>query len=463
MMKKFFFVFILISLGLVSCNDKDNNPVVVKSIDCEESEISLYPYENKEVTITISPENAEDKDYGWEIIDPNIASVEGNVFTGKMPGETWAIVFNTLRPEIRDSLKITIMEIPKKSVNFDDENICYEGRVEIGSEAVSYLYPGSSIITEFTGTSINGKFNAVKDVYYWVEVDDQKPYKLCVRKKTNYIENSGTNPGTFWLAQNLKPGNHTLRITLCSEGIYKNPKFYGFEIDENAELMKPAEKTVKFEFIGNSITCGYGTEVTNRAAFNDSTSNFCHGFAYLVSKEFNAQLMVVARSGIGVYRNYGDAETASEYGCLPDNYEKTWLQNTKNWDFTKYTPDVIFINLGTNDTWDLDNTSVKESTFNDEKYEANYKSLLDKIFSHYSNNPKVVLLTGCMMGQQALDRVKPILNTIQSEYNAKGHTIYRFDFSQQIGLGADWHPCAAQQKTMSEELIPFLKENHIVD
>ena len=64
-----------------------------------------------------------------------------------------------------------------------------------------------------------------------------------------------------------------------------------------------------------------------------------------IAKEFNAETMVVARSGIGIYTNYGNQNSA--YGMMPDNYFKTWLKADTNWDFTKFTPDVVFINLGT--------------------------------------------------------------------------------------------------------------------
>lgn len=442
----------------VGCNAKDNDPAVVKIVECEETEISLYVYEEQDVTVNVLPVNADDKEYYWEIEDKTIATVSGNTFVGLKPGETKAVVFNTIHPEIKDSLKIIVMEYPhNKNISYSDENITYEGRVVLDGTSAQYFYPGSSISVNFTGTTLYGVFNKVV-AYYWVEIDDEEPFKLFTRSKANWIDGD-----TFCLAKNLKPGIHSAKITLCSEGIFKKPMFYGFVIDDSAEVVKPAEKTTKFEFIGNSITCGYGTEVTDRSPFNDSTSNFCHGFAYLTAKAFNAELMVVARSGIGVYRNYGDDESASEYGCLPDNYEKLWLESSKTWDFSKFSPNVVFVNLGTNDTWDCDNDQVKESTFSDEKFDEKYRSLIDKIYSHYTNNPKLVLLTGSMMASNALSHVKPILDKIQSDYSAKGHSVYRFDFAPTMGTGADWHPCAAQQKKMGESLIAFLKENNIVE
>ena len=168
--------------------------------------------------------------------------------------------------------------------------------------------------------------------------------------------------------------------------------------------------------------------------------------------------MVVARSGIGIYRNYNYEDPG--YGTMLDSYEKTWLKSPNNWDFSTYTPDVVFINLGTNDTFDM-------STFSSDDFESAFRSLLDKVTTHYPNS-KIVLLTGPMMTDEsdgkktyALSTVKSILDKLQADYNTNEHPCYRFDFKTVAGTGADWHPCAAQQAQMGQDLISFLKENVI--
>lgn len=331
---------------------------------------------------------------------------------------------------------------------FDDERIHYEGRVLIDEKGAHLFYPGTSISVTVKvkkrGNWLEANFNHVT-AYYWVEIDGNEPFKICT-KDTPFVG--------IPIPSNKKC---TIKITLVSEGIYHNPEFYGFSGCNSSSddplpkiLSRPADKKLKFEFIGNSITCGYGTEVTDRSPFNDSTSNFCHGFAYRTAKAFDAEIMTVARSGIGIYRNYGEKDSALYYGCMPDNYEKLWLDSDKKWDFSKFTPDLLFINLGTNDTWEM-------SSFNAEKYEKNFRKLMDMVTAHYPATP-VVLLTGSMMGPEALAAVKPILDKLQKDYSTKKRLVYRFDFTPIMGDGADWHPSAAQQEAMSKELIPFVKK-----
>ncbi|MBO7124251.1 MAG: hypothetical protein J6V74_00210 [Bacteroidales bacterium] len=329
--------------------------------------------------------------------------------------------------------------ISSGKISYNDKNIRYDGRVLIDSTAAHLFYPGTSIsVTVKNEGSLCAEFSSTGDVFYWIEVDGHEAYK---------VKSSGLVP----LPKQKPP--YTVKITLASEGIYHNPKFYGFICcvkDPFPEISRPADKKLKFEFIGNSITCGYGTEVTDRSPFNDSTSNFCHGFAYRTAKAFDAEIMTVARSGIGIYRNYGEKDSALYYGCMPDNYEKLWLDSDKKWDFSKFTPDLLFINLGTNDTWEM-------SSFNAEKYEKNFRKLMDMVTAHYPTTT-VVLLTGSMMGPEALAAVKPILDKLQKDYSTKKRLVYRFDFTPIMGDGADWHPSAAQQEAMSKELIPFVQK-----
>ena len=328
-----------------------------------------------------------------------------------------------------------------QDITVDNKAIRYDGRFLIDKESAKFMYPGSTISLDFTGTTLKVKFNDAL-AYYHITVDNNEPLKWCTSKFSEFQLN------------NLSNEKHNITITLISEGIFRNPEFYGFAVEDKAVVSRPADKKLRFEFIGNSITCGYGTEVTDRSPYNDSTSNFCHGFAYRTAQAFDADFMVVARSGIGIYRNYGDKDYATAYGCMPDNYEKLWLDSPHKWDFSKFTPDVLFINLGTNDTWEM-------SSFNAEAYEKNYRKLMKTVLSHY---PKVtiVLLTGSMMGTEALNAVKPILDKIQADFTNKKHPVYRFDMTPSAGLGADWHPCAAQQEEMSKELIQFLTKSSII-
>ena len=166
-----------------------------------------------------------------------------------------------------------------------------------------------------------------------------------------------------------------------------------------------------------------------------------------------AQHLVVARSGIGVYRNYGAPRSGSK-DCMPAMYEQVlFTDSTELWDHTLYTPDVVCINLGTNDT-SLDNYDMNLLA-------EGYRSFVKKLRAVYPH-AKLVLLTGSMMNGKPLDDVKKAMDTVVGEMNSQGDKeVYRFDMSPQtgsLGIGASYHPSMRQHQKMASELTAFLKK-----
>lgn len=115
---------------------------------------------------------------------------------------------------------------------------------------------------------------------------------------------------------------------------------------------------------------------------------------------------------------------------------------TELWDHSLYTPDVVCVNLGTNDT-------------GDGKYD--FGLLTDgyrKFVSHLRDiypKAKIVLLSGSMLSGKPLDDVKRAMDTVVSERKQAGDSeVYRFDMSPQtgaLGYGANWHPrCASNRR-----------------
>jgi hypothetical protein len=163
---------------------------------------------------------------------------------------------------------------------------------------------------------------------------------------------------------------------------------------------------------------------------------------------------VVARSGIGVYRSYGGPKEGTPENVMTTEYEYTNLYDrSERWNFLRYQPQLVCINLGTNDlsTNNYDVTLLK----------AAYKKFLKQVRQH---NPKakIVYLCGSMLNGKELDIAKTILNEVVDEARRKGdREVYRFDFTPQtgsLGFGASWHPSRQQHQLMADELTPFLRQ-----
>lgn len=325
-----------------------------------------------------------------------------------------------------------------------DTNIQYIGRIDYSdSMHPAFTYPGVQIRTGFTGTSLDIMCK-IGSGYFMAEIDGGEPFKI------SFLGNSIVN-----LARNLKDGTHQAVITYIGEGFETLPEFHGFFVDKGKTLA-PATPLPqrKIEFIGNSITCGYGIEAKSEAEhYEEKTANYYYTYAARTARNLDAQAVVVARSGIGVYRSYNGPTTGDKVN-MNTEYPYTLLYNDQHlWDFSRYTPDVVCINLGTNDT----STQGADSVL----LLNGFKQLYKQVRSHYPK-AKIVLLCGCMMNGQQLRSAQQAMDVTKDYAHQQGDTeVYRFDFTPHdgsLGYGADWHPSMRQHEKMANELTPYLKK-----
>ena len=135
----------------------------------------------------------------------------------------------------------------------DDAHIVYMGRISHRiPKAVTFTYPGVSIFVNFEGTSLRMKAKPGSGDFM-VEIDDQLPYRISFTKDDSVLT----------LAEGLPEGVHRARIMYILEGYELKPVFEGFYVNKGCSLAEaPVLPERRIEFIGNSITCGYGVETT---------------------------------------------------------------------------------------------------------------------------------------------------------------------------------------------------------
>lgn len=328
-----------------------------------------------------------------------------------------------------------------------DENIQYIGRICFDQpERPRFTFPGTQINACFTGTSLK-LIAKPRSGYFMAQIDQAEPFKVALM---------GERDSVVTLATALPQGPHLLRLMYVIEGYEMKPSFWGLLLDEGATLLPPpplSQRTI--EFIGNSITCGYGNESTSRDDhFEYETENHYLSYAQQTSRMLQARAHVVARSGIGVYRSYGGPKTGTPDNVMTTEYEYTNLYDrSERWDFSRYQPQVVCINLGTND--------LSTNNYDTKRLKAAYKQFLTQVRSH---NPqaKIVYLCGSMLGGKELEIARKTLNEVADEAHQAGDKeVYRFDFTPMDGslqYGADWHPSVWQHQLMAAELTAFLRQ-----
>lgn len=324
-------------------------------------------------------------------------------------------------------------------------NITYMGRVsKTNPEAVRFTYPGVSVCAAFEGTSLQMKTKPGSGAYM-VEIDALDPYRIQI----------GENDSIVSLAEGLPAGTHQVRLMYAIEGYELKPEFYGFYLDEGCHLVPMPELPVRrIEFIGDSMTCGYGVESENpKDPFTYETENHYYTYAAETARALQAQHLVVARSGIGIYRNYNGPREGNK-DCMPAMYEQTLFMNPdEHWEHRLFVPDVVCVNLGTNDV----STKGYDKVLLQNAY-RDFVGYLRKVYPQ----AKLVLLTGSMLNGKGLADVKEALDTVTAERQSQGDmNVFRFDMSPQngsLGYGASYHPSRRQHQKMALELTAYLRK-----
>lgn len=340
----------------------------------------------------------------------------------------------------------TTLPIQGKVIPADNPNIQYVGRICFDNpKQPRFTFPGVQINARFTGTSLK-MLCKPQSGYFMVRIDEAEPFKVAFR---------GERDSVVTLATALTKGEHLVRVMYIIEGYELKPDFRGFVLDKDGELLDaPALPERRIEFIGNSITCGYGNESIEKTdPFEYETENHYYTYAQLTTRNLEAMAHVVARSGIGVYRSYDGPKKGTPENVMTTEYEYTNLYDrSERWDFSRYQPQVVCINLGTND--------LSTNNYDVKLLKQAYKQFLKQVRSHNSQ-AKIVYLCGSMLNGKELDIAKKTLNEVVEEAHKDGDKeVYRFDFTPQNGdlyYGASWHPSLWQHQKMAAELTAYLR------
>ena len=352
---------------------------------------------------------------------------------------------------------ITTVPLKGTVIRPTDPDIVYTGRISFTHpDRPAWNFPGVQIMAAFEGTSLR-MIAKPRSGYFMAQIDQAEPFKVAF---------TGERDSVVTLATALPEGRHLVRLMYVIEGYEFFPEFWGFVLDKGRRLVEaPLLPARKIEFVGNSITCGYGNEgLKKEEHFDYATENHYYSYASITARNLDAQHWVVARSGIGAYRNYDGPKTGNPESNMPVQYEYTgyaWKPElrreatflSEKWDFGRYQPDVVCINLGTND--------LSTNNYDPGLLKQGYQKLLKMVRQH---NPqaKIVFLTGSMLYNQELQLAQRLLDEVAAEAKKAGDKeVYRFDMTPINGnefYGNDWHPNIYQDEKMAAELTAYLRQ-----
>lgn len=183
-----------------------------------------------------------------------------------------------------------------------------------------------------------------------------------------------------------------ITVLKLSEAQYSSMGIGEIAVYAKADIVPTQEKPLKIEFIGDSITCGYGVDEENpRGYFSTATENFTKTYAYLTAEKLNADYSAVCFSGYGVYSGYTSNGVRNASDIVPLHYDKScFLYGGREtlWNFSEFQSDFIVINLGTNDA-----SYCGASLSGRQEFTRRYAEFIKQVRAH---NPYAYII--CILG-----------------------------------------------------------------
>ena len=279
----------------------------------------------------------------------------------------------------------------------DGRFVKWVGRTSFSNNQVTMYYTAASFSVKVKKTEGDLKVTATITATNY-NVSDKQPYVVLV--KDGDFENTIT----------LRLTKQTTVIDFLGEEAFsvEDSEIHEFSLYKRSEsidshigvkqitttgkFIEGVEfKTRKIEVIAASSSTGYGN--LSSSAKTTSTSDGLHAFAFLTAQALDAEISIVSASGWGISASRWTSPNTIN---MHDKYFTVDCMSNEQWDTSKYTPDVIVTNFGTNDLSYI-NAATDELVKAErrENFIATYVDFLDRLHRTYPN-AQIIILYGLM-------------------------------------------------------------------
>ncbi len=346
-----------------------------------------------------------------------------------------------------------------------EENVRVLGRSLFVNQVRYLSYSGSSITFSFVGKkavavlfSDASSWDKTLKGFMAVYVNDED------KPRTRFELQDGDNE--YILYESDTEAEVTIRLERITEAAFAKCGIKKIWVDAKQLLPKPLPKPHRIEIIGDSITCGYGVEAESELnTFHTAEENPEKSYSLLMARALDVDVHLVSWSGIGVISCYVDPEVNEPLNewLMPMLYRYTDAHVSKEilkqeqkdwekWDFNKYVPELILVNLGTNDA-----SYCRELDDRNAFYAKEY----DKFLSYIRQmNPAAQIL--CVLGTMDQRLCTTLENCVKEYINrTQDEKVTYFHLPEQAeedGKGADFHPSFITQQKTAKLLTAKAKE-----
>lgn len=346
------------------------------------------------------------------------------------------------------------------NIKLSDDKIKIMGRYEWKENMLYLCYSGAYIEFIFSGSRL-----LVRMLSEFV-----KENEIC--RMAVFID------GTSQLVFPLKEGLHDyhvfdfhetrtviVRLMKITEAQYASSAISALITDDSACIQPTDYSDRRIEFIGDSITCGYGNEGTEDSVFSTADEDASKSYAVLAAGCLQADFSLISFSGIGIISRYVEPEAMEPRTdiLMPEIYpccdwylarRKNWELSEK-WDFDRFQPEIVVINLGTNDA-----SYIRDDPDKKRRFIIKYAEFIYMVRRNH-RNAEIICTIGVME-----DRLNDAMKKAVSCYKERTGDEKVVFFIQEMqcredGYGTAMHPSVRTHEKMAEKLIRFILDNNL--
>lgn len=318
----------------------------------------------------------------------------------------------------------------------------YTGRFDLTSPAAPRCsWPNSSLAFTLSGGSATLTLKESHKSHWQVVLNGTPTTVLALQP--------GEHP--YLIADQLPPGPHLIELVKRTEASQGITQILGLELAHGARLLPTPAHPRRIEVIGDSITCGFGNEAANQEEkFSPDTQNAWLTYGAIAARAFNADYIAIAASGKKLHPD----------NTLVSMYDRVLAGSpSPKWDFTAWSPDVIIVNLGTND--------FSRENPEQESWVAAYVAFIQRLRSHHPRSA-LYCAVGPMISEwpgtrkprsTLLGYLEKVLARANADLPPGTPPARLLDFGVQMqhhGIGAQWHPSVRTHEIMAKKLAAAL-------
>lgn len=290
----------------------------------------------------------------------------------------------------------------------------------------------------FEGTAIDASFR----VTVGLDNPNNHPYLGVIVDGKRVEDVKVSANGWVTLAKGLSDGKHTVRVVKLNESMLNSIGVEKFRLPNGGKMLAPPSLPQRrIEIIGDSITCGYGNVPPyDSPMLTSAIEDGLQTYGSFIQERFSADVRVESVSGGAVYRDY-----LGNVSALFSKFKQCDYYDLTPYDFSEWKPDLLIINLGTND---FDKGSTHD------EFISGGKRWIDFLRQQYGKDVQIIWTYG-VMNKQSDAYIQELVTYYKNQGDSKvAYVPLSLINNATEGVGSGGHPTVKTHRRIADTLIP---------